>query len=127
MLNLNLPSVVLREAWSTSPLDTIRDTVLRTIEELEHLVDEEDDVQQQLCADPAEAIARRMALQLCTLELMSEVGLQSPTDSAPSESAHSGPDWARQYLGAIERYRIRAATSLGAALGVGPRAARTHD
>jgi hypothetical protein len=118
MLDFNLPSVVLREAWSSVRLDVIRTAVSQTIVELGLVVDQEDQAQSGSGADLTAKDARHMALHLCTIELMNEVGMDVGAVCLPHNRSPPGIDWGPTYSEAVDRYRRVAATSLGTSLGV---------
>ena len=124
-MNLDLPVVVVREAWSIARLTVIHEAVSQTIVELGHLVDEEEQAQARSSAGdaPSTESARRMALRTCTLELMNEAGLDPGSLSSKPDGMPADPGLELEYNEAIDRYRVHAAMALRTTLGVTAREA----
>lgn len=118
MLNLDLPVVVVREAWSIARLTVIHEAVSQTIIELGHLVDEEEQAQSSSGAASSTESARRMALRACTIELMNEAGLDPGSLSSKPGGLPADPGVELEYNEAIDRYRVHAAMALRTTLGV---------
>ena len=110
MLNPDLPTTFLRDAWCRVRLDSIREAVSTTLDLLQELGVKEAGMMG--APRPGAETARAAALMECSAELLRESGLPTSYRPPQARSPQRDEDWTRSYDEALLHYRTTAVSSL---------------